>query len=1136
MKYVHPIVILSSLILMAGGLALSATGAPVPVLRAPGGVSDFGTVANSATVQMNGQMTLEAWVHPTGWRPYTGREKHGLNFMYKGRIGSYIDFVFALQENGILCLGNTWGYIGVMNRRVPLNQWTHVAVTVNEATGSFVFYINGENCGAGSGWQGVSLSRTSFLGPSSHPLYVGGFNQLGWGYNNDNFRGMIADVRMWNLVRTPAEIAANYQKQLRGTEPGLAAYWTFADRLDKSPNGNHMTLGGNASFQAGQGPNLQGAGGIDVELTAPAQNQIVVQGADLALAATATAISGGVARVDFFANTIFLSSDSTAPYTATWSNVPAGLHTVSARATNNADQVGASEDVVIRVHGPFGGAAAEVPGQIEAEHFDLGGPGLGYLDTTAANEGGQYRPGEAVDITVDASANNGHVVGWTKAGEWMSYVFNNVSTQGAYTIRSRVAGVGVGGKFKIWVNGIEVPGDLSVPNTGAWTSYQWVTRDNVMLPQGVCTMRVAMVANGPSGNVGAFDAFTIGETPPPVQEPFNQTAQPWDVPGSVQCEDFDQGGEGLAYHEVSLLNEGGYYRMQDGVDIAQQVQAGNGHAVGWTRAGEWMEYTINVTTPGTYVFETHVAGEGNDGQFQILVDDDLVGDTLNVPDTGSWTSYQAVLSDEFTLTLGVHTVRVAMVTQGSSGHVGAFDFLEVKTGSSGPVQMPCDGTPVELPGVVQAEKFDAGGEGLAYHETTPINQGGQLRTLEGVDIAAHATASNGYVVGWTQPGEWLEYTVDVTVPGKYNLATRLGAQGAGGRFRVELAGATRDVVVPHTGGWYTFGDVAANGLELTAGVHTMRVSMVQAGIGGSVAALDQFAFTLSAQSAFPGGVAWPVPGLIEVENFDQGGPDVAYHDATAANEGRAHRPAEQVGISADPAASNGFVVGWTAAGEWLEYTISVTETGLYTITTRVAGAGAGGQFRILVGGVDKTGVQNVPNTGAWNAYASVTVSDVNLTAGEHRLRLEMLRPGSSGHVGAFDCIQVDEDGGRSMVAGRRTVAFPKPAEVRTSQEDQQPLAGWQAVDGDSETVWQGIPDAGGWWLALAYDSIVPVSKVTVDWLDSPVGMTVLYSLDAGDWLGLDEPWVQGPVQARYLWLLFPDEGQGPPAIREVNVE
>ena len=631
MKQSYLLACLSSL-LLAFVCVIPASGSLVPALRAPGGVSDFGTVANSATVRMDNTMTLEAWLYPTSWRSYTGREKHGLNFIYKGRIGSYIEYVFALQENGILCLGNTWGYIGVLNRRVPLNQWTHVAVTVNEATGTFVFYINGENCGAGSGWQGASLSRTSFLGPSSHPLYIGGFNQLGWGYNNDNFIGKIADVRMWNIVRTPAEIAANYQKQLKGTEPGLAAYWTFADRFDNSPNGNHMTLTGGAALQAGQGPDLQGAGGIEVALTAPVHNQVVAQGADLGLVATAESTSG-VSRVDFYAGATYLSSDTEAPYTATWTNVPAGLHVLSARATNDAGQAGTSADVMIRVHGPFGGTPATVPGRVEAEQFDLGGQGLGYSETTPANEGNQYRTTEAVDIAGDAGASNGFTVGWTKAGEWMSYMLD-VAEAGSYTIRTRVAGVGAGGQFRILINGVDATGALSVPNTGAWNTYQWVARDGVALAQGVCTMRVVMVANGPSGNVGAFDAFQIGETPPPVQEAY-PAAVPWSAPGTIQCEDFDQGGTGLAYNETSVGNEGGQYRVQESVDIATDPNASNRHVVGWTEAGEWMEYTVNVGTPGAYAIETRVAGSGSGGQFRILVDDEDVTGVLNVPNTGA---------------------------------------------------------------------------------------------------------------------------------------------------------------------------------------------------------------------------------------------------------------------------------------------------------------------------------------------------------------------------------------------------------------------------------------------------------------------------------------------------------------------
>jgi hypothetical protein len=1149
MKYLHTVVGLSSMILSICLMVSFAQAAPVPALNAPGNVPDFGTVVDSATIRLDNTMTLEAWVYPTAWRSYSGREKHGCNFMYKGRIGSHNDYIFTFQENGILCLGQTRGYIGVLDRRVPLNQWTHVAVSVNEATGSFVFYINGVNCGAGSGWQGASLDRTAFLSPSSNPLYVGGFNQLGWPYNNDNFIGKLADVRIWNVVRTPAEIAANYQKQLRGNEAGLGAYWTFADRFDKTPNGNHMTLSGAAALQAGQGPALQGAGGVDVQLTSPSNNQIVAWGAPVNLAATATS-SATVFRVDFYANGSIIGSATNAPFTAVWTNVPAGVSLVSAWATNTAGQVGSSADVMIRMHGPFGGAPATVPGRVEAENFDLGGQGLGYIDTTAANEGAKFRLTEGVDISADAGASNGFVVGWTKAGEWMSYLLN-VASNGSYSIRTRVAAVGAGGQFRILINGVDVSGALSVPNTGAWNAYQWVTRDGVELTEGLCSMRVVMVANGASGNVGAFDTFMIGETPPAVQEAY-PAGVPWAMPGTVQCEYFDLGGAGLAYNETTVANEGGQCRAQDGVDIAADVSASNGFVVGWTKAGEWMEYTVNLGTPGAYAIGTRVAGLGSGGQFQILIDGVDATGVLAVPNTGAWSVYQVVTSADVNLTLGVHTVRVEMVTQGASGNVGAFDWFRIGPSAGGPIQLPFDGDPIALPGVVQAEKFDAGGQGLACSDTTTANLGGVYRLAEGVDIAAHAGASNGFIVGWTQPGEWMEYTVNVTTAGTYNLAARLGAQGTGGRFQIEVAGATRTVAVPNTGGWFAYQDVAVNGLELTSGIHTMRVSMVQNGTGGSVASFDQFAFIPAAQHAYPAGVAWLLPGVVQAENFDLGGAEVAYHDATPANLGARHRLDDGVDIAADPGASNGLVVGWTPAGEWMEYTVNLAESGTYTLQARVAGVGVGGQFRILVNGEDKTGLLNVPHTGAWNSYQIVQKTGVILSSGIQTLRLEMVTAGASGHVGAFDYLSVVTALSLAPAAGGRDVirapthadplalpagALPLPVEVTSSREDKQPLEGWLAVDGDTNTAWQAIPGADGWWLALTFDAPIALNGVTVDWAsDSPTNVQYVYSLGKEACTGLELPLTDGPATLDCLWLVFPDSGEGVPAIREIRVE
>ena len=110
----------------------AASGAGSGVLT---GLSGSGSYAEAGNVNPGSRMTLEAWVKPTGWRSYLGREKHGLNFLYKGLLGSHCDYVFSLQEDGIPCLGNTHGYYGVLNKRVPLNEWTHLAVTLDNGTG-----------------------------------------------------------------------------------------------------------------------------------------------------------------------------------------------------------------------------------------------------------------------------------------------------------------------------------------------------------------------------------------------------------------------------------------------------------------------------------------------------------------------------------------------------------------------------------------------------------------------------------------------------------------------------------------------------------------------------------------------------------------------------------------------------------------------------------------------------------------------------------------------------------------------------------------------------------------------------------------------------------------------------------------
>src|SRR3954452_1495218 len=82
---------------------------------------------------------------------------------------------------------------------------------------------------------------------------------------------------------------------------------------------------------------------------------------------------------------------------------------------------------------------------------------------------------------------------------------------------------------------------------------------------------------------------------------------------------------------------------------------------------------------------------------------------------------------------------------------------------------PYLGTAAAVPGTVQAESYDSGGEGVAYHDTTSGNAGGAYRSGTNVDIVSNSSTVGGYSVGYIRAGEWLEYTVKVASSGTYSI-------------------------------------------------------------------------------------------------------------------------------------------------------------------------------------------------------------------------------------------------------------------------------------------------------------------------------------------------------------------------------
>lgn len=148
--------------------------------------------------------TFEAWVKVSS---YTAQ-----NWVFTQYVGGNAGRMVGFIENTNACffLGGTY-LRGTA--AIPLNTWTHFAVTRSGGTGSI--YINGELYATGA-------IPTASL--TSYGITIGGYPNVNW-----SFRGQIADVRALNFARTQAQIAASMNSRLSGTESGLVGYWPIND-------------------------------------------------------------------------------------------------------------------------------------------------------------------------------------------------------------------------------------------------------------------------------------------------------------------------------------------------------------------------------------------------------------------------------------------------------------------------------------------------------------------------------------------------------------------------------------------------------------------------------------------------------------------------------------------------------------------------------------------------------------------------------------------------------------------------------------------------------------------------------------------------------------------------------------------
>jgi outer membrane protein assembly factor BamB len=166
------------------------------------------------------------------------------------------------------------------------------------------------------------------------------------------------------------------------------------------------------------------------------------------------------------------------------------------------------------------------------------------------------------------------------------------------------------------------------------------------------------------------------------------------------------------------------------------------------------------------------------------------------------------------------------------------------TPSAAPVQTAApaeaaypNGVPWAIPGTISFDNYDTGGSGIGYQTNFATNQGGQYRQ-DGVSIgAANNAGGNGFFVGWSYPGNWYRYTVNVQTSATYSVAIAVASayasSGIIGTFHIEDksgANLTGEVQVPVTGSWDSAWTTVNTTMPLPAGRNILKV-VIDSGTG-----------------------------------------------------------------------------------------------------------------------------------------------------------------------------------------------------------------------------------------------------------------------------------------------------------------
>jgi len=288
---------------------------------------------------------------------------------------------------------------------------------------------------------------------------------------------------------------------------------------------------------------------------------------------------------------------------------------------------------------------------------------------------------------------------------------------------------------------------------GETITYQWYKNNQIIAGATTASLGLTNVALADSGSsyyvkvtAGSFTSNSLSATLAVQKKtivqnntkPYLGTAAA--IPGKVEIENYDTGGKGLAFNDINTyVGEANTYRNDD-VDLENCNDVGNGYSLGYTVAGEWLVYTVDVKTTGVYEVDVRYATQNNTAAFQLYLNDTAITSNTSVSSTGGWSTWVSKTITNIPLKAGDNKI-LKFAINGKDGNYNYLNFrLITPVGLENANIVPVTVYPNPSEGVFNFLSYETG-------EYSIFNGNGEVLANENFDANQDITFGNNLKPG-----------------------------------------------------------------------------------------------------------------------------------------------------------------------------------------------------------------------------------------------------------------------------------------------------------------------------------------------------------------------------------------------------